>query len=341
MIVSSLGHLIIEGYGVSLRKKRGRLLVVSSEGKWEFAFKNLREIIITGKASISTDLLKALAFNGVDLIVTTYTGTPLVRLVPARAGGTVRNRVEQYKCLEDGRGCIIARDLIVGKGRNQASNLRYYSKARSSPSESRELYEKASMIKELVEKLKNYEPHGDLRVCREEIMAYEAQIANIYWDAMKIVYGEYGFRERLKKPDIRESAEMDIVNLSLNIGYNLLAGSLWKYVLRFGLDPFMGFLHAERPGRLSLVYDLIEPYRPILDRFIASLLRTNTLKQGLEPKKLAVILREKYYKDFLNYKLKYRGRKYRLETIMFLYVEDLVSFLIGRKSHVSTPYIAW
>ncbi len=339
MFISSFGHLIIDDYGVFLRKKRGRLLVVSRDGKYEFAFRNLREVIVTSGVSISSDLLRALAWNGIDLVITSHTGTPLARLIPARMGGTTRNRIEQYRALDDGRACRIMRDLIIGKGRNQVSNLKYYSKARSGD-ESLKLYEKASMIKDLVSKLKTYEG-GDLDKCREDVLSYESQMANIYWSGIGIVCGRYGFRERIKRPEIRRGVKPDIVNIALNIGYNLLAGSLWKYVLRFSLDPFLGFLHVERPGRLSLVYDLIEPLRPILDRFIISLLKRNVLRKDMNGRSVFLELVKKYYEEFLNNKLKYRSRNYRLETIMFLYIEDFVSFLTGRKSSVATPYIPW
>ena len=343
MFVSSYGHLVVDGFGVSLSKKRGRILVRSSEGKWEFAIKNVREVIVSGKASITSDLLKTLAANGVGLLITSYTGLPLARLMPARAGGTARNRVEQYRALEDGRGCWIIKYLLLGKLRNQASNLRYYSKARKDMEEKTMLYDKASMIKEFADKLEKKDPGEGLKACREELMAVEAQAASIYWDGMRIVYSDYGFRERLKRPQIRKGAELDPVNLLLNIGYNLLAGTIWKYVIHFSLDPFAGYLHVERPGRLSLVYDLIEPFRPIMDRFVASYLRSNKSMIKSDKKKMDLIVdfKRRYYDDFLSIKFRYRGRKHRLETIMFMYVEDIVSYLNGRKTYIPTPYIPW
>ncbi len=343
MFVSSHGHLIVEGFGVSLRKKRGRILIVSSEGKREVAIKNIREVIISGKVSITSELLRTLAYNGVDLLLTSYTGTPLARLIPARMGGSAVNRVEQYKALEDGRGCWIIKYLLLGKIRNQASNLRYYSKIRKDLEEKKRLYDMASMVKDFAEKLEKKDPGRELGVCREELINIEAQAANIYWSGMKTVYSIYGFEERLKRPQLRKRSEVDPVNLMLNIGYNLLAGSLWKYVLRFSLDPFLGYLHVERPGRISLVYDLIEPFRPIMDRFVASYLRGKKLKPWNEKTRMDLIIgfREKYYEEFLGIRFRYRGRKHKLETIMFLYIEDIVSYLRGRKGYIPTPYIPW
>ncbi|HIE55125.1 MAG TPA: CRISPR-associated endonuclease Cas1, partial [Chromatiaceae bacterium] len=171
--------------------------------------------------------------------------------------------------------------------------------------------------------------------------AVEAQAAGIYWDAMRIVLGEYGFRERIKRPEKRRGASEDIVNKALNTGYNLLAGTLWKYVLRFSLDPYMGYLHVERPGRLSLVYDLVEPYRPIYDRFTASLLRRGVISGDMSAKTFYKTLREKYYEEFLAHRLRYQGRRCRLETTMFLYVESIVSYLNGRRASIKPPRISW
>ena len=42
-----------------------------------------------------------------------------------------------------------------------------------------------------------------------------------------------------------------------------------------GLDPTIGYLHACRPGRAALVYDLMEPMRPQVDRLVLDLVRSH------------------------------------------------------------------
>ncbi|ADV65291.1 CRISPR-associated protein Cas1 [Desulfurococcus mucosus DSM 2162] len=335
------GYLLVDEYGAFLGKKHGRVVVRVGGSREEYALKLIRDVVVAGRASISSELLKAMAYSGVGLLVTSYTGTPLARLIPARAGGTFRNRVEQYKALEDGRACIIARDLITGKVKNQSSNIKYYSKARAQESEKKALYEKALLLDGLIKQLSTYTPGtGRLEECREKVLSVEAQAAEIYWDGMRVVLGDYGFERRVKIPEA-EDKQLDTVNTALNIVYNILAGNMWKYVLRFGLDPYAGFLHAERPGRLSLVYDLIEPFRPLGDRLIASLLRRGVLRPGMQGKEVAIALRSAAYSELTEQEMKYKGRKVKLEASMFLLAEEVVSMLTGRRSSVSTPFLLW
>jgi CRISPR-associated protein Cas1 len=55
----------------------------------------------------------------------------------------------------------------------------------------------------------------------------------------------------------------------LNYGYGILYSQVWGAVLNAGLEPFAGFLHVDRPGKPSLVLDLVEEFRqPVVDRVV-------------------------------------------------------------------------
>lgn len=47
-----------------------------------------------------------------------------------------------------------------------------------------------------------------------------------------------------------------------------------------GLDPTLSYLHVCQPGRLALIYDLMEPYRPQVDREVLTFLRSQTFTPG-------------------------------------------------------------
>lgn len=341
MEVTEYGHLLVDGFGVSLRKRRGRILIVRGDEKKEFPIKAVKEVVVMGKAAISSELLKALAQSGTDLLITTPTGRPVARLMPAKAGGTARNRYEQYRSLEDGRGVEIARAVIVGKIRNQASNLSYYSKSRRMNERvSLELYEAAQQLKREMEDLQIEEFQG-IEDARKRIMARESRCAEIYWSRLSMIMERWNFERREKRPDL-DGEGLDPVNLCLNVCYNLLSAQIWKNVLRFGLDPFMGYLHVERPGRMSLVYDLMEPFRPIVDRFVLSYLRglsPSLFSDGMREGTIAS-LRNRFFSDFMNWRLEYKGRRMGMEAIMFLYIRDVVSFLREGK-RPTMPYIPW
>ena len=304
--------------------------------KEEIPLKSIRDVIISGKVSITSELIKAFAESGIDLLFTTPMGKPVARVVNAKAGGTAENRYEQYKSLEDERGIKIARSVILGKIRNQMSNVRYYSKSRRmNELISAKLYELYTMIKEKYERLQN-ENFENLEFARKKILAYEGECANYYWDGINLALDDWNFEGRNQRSS-------DPVNLSLNICCNLLMGQVWKYTLKFGLDPFMGYLHVDRPGKLSLVFDLMEPFRPMVDRFVVSFLKKLTPAYFAEKNRNTTILmlKNQFFSDFMQNRIEYKGRKMQMETVMFYYLQEVVSFLKGNRDSITTPYIPW
>jgi len=336
MILTEYGHLIVDDFGAILRKKKRRILVIANDKKEEIPLKSVRDVIVSGKVNLSSELIKALAESSIDLLFTTPMGKPVARVVNAKAGGTAENRYEQYKSLEDLRGAKIAKSVILGKIRNQMSNVRYYSKSRRMNEQiSAKLYDLYVLMKEKYEQLQN-EEFESLDSARKKILAYEGECANYYWDGIKLALDRWSFEGRNQK-------STDPVNLSLNICYNLLMGQIWKYTLKFGLDPFMGYLHVDRPGKLSLVFDLMEPFRPIVDRFVISFLKKITPAYFAEKNRNTTILmlKNQFFSDFMQNRIEYKGRKMHMETVMFYYLQEVVSFLKGNKDYIITPYIPW
>ncbi len=58
------------------------------------------------------------------------------------------------------------------------------------------------------------------------------------------------------------------MNNVFNLAYEVLNWHLWSACVDAGLDPYIGFMHTIRHGRPSLICDLIEPYRPMIDDFL-------------------------------------------------------------------------
>jgi len=336
LYLTEYGHLVVDEFGVSLKKKRRRVLVITRDFKEEIPIKSIKELIIAGKANLSSELIRVLVESGVDLLFTSPTGRPIARLVGTRVGGTAKNRYEQYKSLEDDRGIQIAKSVMFGKFRNQMSNMRYYSKSRRATEEiSAKLFDTYFLMKKKLEEVEN-QNYNTLDEARARIMSLEGEIARIYWDGMRYVFDKWKFNGRNHRSN-------DPVNFMLNIAYNMLSGQIWKYILRFGLDPFLGYVHVERPGKLSLVFDLMEPYRPFVDRLVASFLKDkSSLDFSKENKSLTIKkFREEFYNFLTEKRIEYKGRKMRVETSMFYYVQEIVSFLRRNTSSISVPYLSW
>ena len=323
------GYLVVNDFGAVLRKKRRRVLVSSKEGKREIPVKNILQVIITGKVMLTSDLISFLADSGIDILFATPTGKPKAIVVASKLGGTAENRREQYRAVEDERGFLIAKTLIAGKIKNQFSNLRYYSKARRASEEiSSKLFDAYEELKSYISQLDALEYSNEWR---EGVMSIEARAASVYWQSLALFLREFGFYGR-------EQDGNDVVNILLNVSYNMLSSQIWRSCLQFGLDPFCGFLHTERPGKLSLVFDMMEPYRPMVDRFVISFLRH---AESLNVNECISKIIKEFFSRFLNQKIEYKGRKMRIATTMFYFTQEIVSFLRGNKEFISTPFISY
>ena len=97
---------------------------------------------------------------------------------------------------------------------------------------------------------------------------------------------DFIFDGRTKRPPL------DYVNALLSFVYTLLTNTITSALETVGLDPYVGCLHTERPGRVSLSLDLIEELRPVLaDRFVISLINKKVVnKKGFEKRENGAVL---------------------------------------------------
>jgi CRISPR-associated protein Cas1 len=106
-----------------------------------------------------------------------------------------------------------------------------------------------------------------------ELSDKEHLASKIYFkEFAKFIPEKYGFNSR-NQSFIRTSKNnaTDIINALLNYGYAILAGEISKFVCGMGLDPYFGFMHKSHTGFQPLVYDLIEPFRWLVDYSVYSI----------------------------------------------------------------------
>ncbi|NPA23820.1 MAG: CRISPR-associated endonuclease Cas1 [Crenarchaeota archaeon] len=263
--------LLIDEWGSRLRVRKGMLVLFVRENnrfvkKIEISPVELDSIIfwIRG-SSVSTAAIIEAARYCIDLVIFDN-GRPVARIVPAKYGSIYRIWTRQliiYHRKE--KRLKIARAFVYGKIDNQISNLRYFSRL---VMHNRNLY---YMLRRRMDDM--YSMLQKLNDCKsvDEVRNVEAAAARIYWKALKeLVPRNLGFKRRLKRYDVVPGMSIDPVNKALNIGYGILRKEVWRAIFMAGLNPYIGFLHKPRPGRLSLIFDLMEEFRPLIDRIIIS-----------------------------------------------------------------------
>lgn len=115
----------------------------------------------------------------------------------------------------------------------------------------------------------------------------------------------------------------DKINATLNYGYSILVSSIVRQLVSFGIDPRFGIWHSSKSNSLNLAYDLVEPFRPIVDYYIYS--KYEFITKDLTPK----IRRELV--SLLNATVECEGKKYRLQNAIELFVKQYMLILRGEE----------
>lgn len=270
-------RLIVDGYGKYVGK-RANQIVIKEGGKVKHyvVAEKLRQVLITGHGSIGFDAMNLLAENGVDLIVINWKGDVTARL-SSPAMRTVATRKEQYYAYKDERSGHLAKNFAFAKAKNQYAFLGTLAKSRKDSAP-----EIAEMVMkrrdEILNQFQGFERLKDAPVdrIRETLNGLEGHCAYLYWDAIeRVIPGEFGFRGRSGR------YAKDGVNAMLNYGYGVLEGEVWRAVHFAGLDPYGGFLHVDRPGRPSMVLDLMEEFRQqVVDKCVIALISRRVVKES-------------------------------------------------------------
>jgi len=204
------------------------------------------------------------AADGVGISFLTRNGRFLAR-VEGPVGGNVLLRKEQFRRAEDPRqSAEIARAVVIAKVVNSRTNLQRA--ARDHPDcPGRE--EIAAAVRELA----CIAGSLDSPLGLDEVRGLEGQAARLYFavfDHLIVAQkDDFRFVRRSRRPPV------DNVNAVLSFLYAILGNDVRSACESAGLDPQVGFLHRDRPGRAGLALDLMEELRAILaDRIALSLI---------------------------------------------------------------------
>jgi CRISPR-associated protein Cas1 len=159
-------------------------------------------------------------------------------------------------------------------------------------------------------------------------MGMEGVAGRLYWQGFKtIVESKAEFMGR-----VHRGAD-DVLNALLNYGYGILYAHVWGAVVNAGLEPFAGFLHVDRPGKPSLVLDLVEEFRqPVVDRTVIAFVnlgQTVEMKEGMLDEDSRRAIAEKILQR-LSSPEAFRGRQFQIRSIIQMQARSLVSFLRGK-----------
>ena len=224
-------------------------------------------LVCFGAVGVTPPLMGHCAAHGVSLSFLTRHGRFLAR-VEGPVSGNVQLRRTQYRCSDNAETSIaLARDAVLGKLLNQRTVIR-----RAIRDHARNLDTSAcDRLKVCERRLSNAARRAGHQQEKDALRGIEGESARVYYsvfdDLIRRPDEQFKFEARSRRPPLNP------VNATLSFLYSLLVNDCRSALETVGLDPAVGFLHEDRPGRPSLALDLMEELRPIFaDRVCLSLI---------------------------------------------------------------------
>lgn len=230
----------------------------------------LESICVFGASTISPPALNLCWEQGVAVNFLTEWGKLHARMTGVADTSVTLRRV-QFRAADDpGRCTSIVRNMIAGKIQNTRNSVLRASRENESPEETGRLMDVADA---LARQLRDLAPDGPLAgsATVDTIRGVEGMSAHLYFTVFTLMEKQqreaFSFTVRSRRPP------RDRVNCLLSFLYALLRHDCIAALTTAGLDPFVGFLHVDRPNRPSLALDLMEEFRPWLaDRLAITLI---------------------------------------------------------------------
>lgn len=271
----------LKGYGFSIKVKDSKIVLKNCYDPFrepeveEWFVKNMpyEKIVLSGKGYISTEALSLLSENNRTLILVDTFGKPITFLNPVMESLTATQyRIGQYDTFRNPTKCkYLARQIVKAKIDSQINFLA--------------LTENPDVV-DGISKLREY--RKDLDGVSTPI-SNESKVARIYFSEFAKLFPErYGFQSRNQsKIRISKNGATDVINALLNYGYAVLSGEISKFINGLGLDAYYGFYHKSHKGFQPLVYDLIEPFRWLVDYAVYTIANHKNNRYRIKLKEIA------------------------------------------------------
>lgn len=295
----------------------GENLVISQDSTeiGRLPLHNIERIMTFGYTGASPALMGKCAESGIELVFMSRNGRFIAR-VEGEVRGNVLLRRQQYRYADNSEKSLgIAKNMIAAKLYNSRWIIERMIRDHGFRIDTEKFSRKSAFIKESINKAVNCEDIDSLR-------GIEGEAASIYFsvfdDMILQQKDDFYFKSRNKRPPL------DNINALLSFAYSLATGMCTSALESVGLDPYVGFMHTDRPGRRSLALDLVEEFRGVMcDRFVLTLVnkRIITADDFNKRENGAVILTENGRKNFLS---AWQKRKY--DEIRHPFLEEKVEW---------------
>ena len=267
-----LNTIFVTTQGAYLFKEGETIVVkVEDEVKMRVPVHTIGGIICFGQVSCSPPLMGFCAENNVAVSFLTENGYFLAK-VQGYTSGNVLLRREQYRWADDAKvSSRVAKFVLTAKFANCRAVLRRVLQDHAEKVDAEAVKKSSRRITSSIKRL-------DMELDLEALRGLEGDTAHSYFSAFDHLIvmqkEDFYFKERSRRPPL------DNVNCLLSFLYVLLMHDVRSALEVVGLDPAVGFLHRDRPGRPGLALDPMEEFRPVLaDRLALSLINLSQVNK--------------------------------------------------------------
>lgn len=289
------------------------IIVTSADGHRErVGIRSLGAVVLNGDVTLSTNTLRKLAANGVAVTLLPVRGLSAsvgFTALPERA--THLRHAQHISYAQPSARLALACTVVQNKLRAQQEAIA-----------ERESDFDLSLAVSAAENATSI----------SQLMGVEGAAAAAYFERLEsYVPREFDFSGRNRRP------ARDPVNAMMSLGYTLAQSTVAQLALRSGLDLFVGFLHGIRHQRQSFALDLLEPVRPVVDRWVlyaisgkGSFSPSDFATNDADGCRLLKEPRQRFYRRWFSEAQPEIGRAAR----------PLLANLLRRLRHVSCPTVA-
>lgn len=222
----------------------------------------VERVVLVGAQRLDTAVLHRLAEEGIAVVLLSGRTQAYRGRLVGRLHNHARLRHRQYAEATGPLALELARSWVGAKLDGQAALLREAAEARP---------DQRSVLLRAAASIGQARSHAAEAETIERLRGLEGGAAATYFAALPAVFPpSLEFAGRTRRPP------RDPVNALLSLTYTL---AHWEWVREcelIGLDPLIGFYHELEYGRESLACDLMEPFRPTVDRWVWDLFRSRT-----------------------------------------------------------------
>ncbi len=215
----------------------------------------LKRVVIVGNVTIETSVIQRLADKKISVVFLSGKRMRFCGMLNGHLHNNAALRIAQYDKSHRDFALLIAKDIVIRKISKQKDLLEHMGMEK--PQLRLKFNGSVNTLIGILKKLQ--EQNVDMNTLR----GLEGAAGAAYFSAYTEMFSpSLEFNRRTKRPPT------DPVNALLSLCYTLVHFEILREIEMIGLDPMIGFYHQFDYGRESLACDLVEPYRPDVDRFV-------------------------------------------------------------------------